>query len=151
MTGRWLVHEGSGARCPCPPGWSTSVVSSAAVAALEPARDGTFRANLVLTVLPNGGLSFAQWQAHSDRVLPLVLRDYELIDLQKCSVATVPGGRRLSRYRAVDGRMLMLHQWFCAPGGIGVTLTSTCEVPSYAVVDERVRDAVARLLVPGRR
>jgi len=119
------------------------------MAALGPAHDGDFHASLVLTVVPNGGLTFAQWQAHSDRLLPVRLRDYELVDLKKCRVAGVPGGQRLSRHRTVEGHLLLLHQWFCAPSGVGVTLSATCAISSYVEVEAHARDAAAGLHLPG--
>lgn len=125
MVQHWLVHPDSGVRCPRPEGWSTLGIRGAGVAAVEPAQSGAPRSSLVLTVVDNGGLTFAQWQARSDRVLPLVLRDYELIDLQKCRVGTADGGQRVARHLSVDGSLLVLRQWFCAVGGLGVTVSAT--------------------------
>ena len=147
---RWMHHEDSGARCSVPPGWSSLAIAGAGVAAVEPARGRRFQASLVLTVVDNGGLTFAQWQARTDRMLPLVLDDYELVDLRHCRFAGHPGGQRLSRHRAADGRLLMLHQWFCAPDGVGVTLTSTCDVPSYARIDALAHRCAARLQLAGQ-
>ncbi|MGB7448193.1 MAG: hypothetical protein WA892_03605 [Ornithinimicrobium sp.] len=149
MTGRWLVHGGSGTRCPRPSGWTTVEIADAA-AAREPARTGAFRASLVLTVLDNGGETFGRWQAGADRALPVALADYELVDLRRCTVAGRPGGQRVARHRARDGTMLMLHQWFCALDGAGTTLSATCDVRMYREMSEHAYAAAAGLLLPAR-
>lgn len=145
MTECRLVHARSGVSCPRPSGWATVQIDDVGVAARQPARAQAFRASLVLTVLDNAGLTFSQWQAGTDRLLPIALTDYELIDLRRCVVAGRSGGQRLARHRAPDDRVVVLHQWFCAVGGVGVTLSATCEVRSYREVSEHARVAAAGL------
>ena len=108
--------------------------------AVEPAdleqRD-RFRANLVLTCDALGGLTFRDWQVASDEVLPTMLQDYLLIDLERLEVDGRPGGRRLAHHVDHAARALTMEQWFVAGDDLGWTLTATVETWSYdGVADE---------------
>ncbi|MBL0749815.1 hypothetical protein [Nocardioides baculatus] len=108
-----------------------------AVQPLELERPDRFRANLVLTRDDLGGLTFRDWQVGSDEVLPTMLRDYLLLDLERIDVDGQPGGRRLAHHVDGKARALTMEQWFVADGDRGWTLTATVETWSYdALADE---------------
>lgn len=133
---RRLVHPGSGMSVPVPEGWETTTVpESDSAVAVEPG-EGTdgFRASLVLTVVDNGGLSFRDWQVATDEMLPRVLDDYLLLDLERRTVAGRPGGRRLASHLAAGGVTVTMEQWFALVGpgdSLGCTLTATVETRRY--------------------
>ena len=71
-----------------PQGWDKVArpPTGAVWTAVEPvdlARPDRFRANLVLTRDDLGGLTFRDWQVASDEVLPTMLQDYLLVDLER--------------------------------------------------------------------
>ena len=84
-----------------------------------------FRANLVLTVQPMGGLSFRDWQAGTDELLPRMLEDYVVVDLERLMIGGLPGGRRLAHHAGPRGEALTMEQWFAQFGEAGHTLTAT--------------------------
>jgi hypothetical protein len=90
-----------------------------------------FRANLVLTVVDNGGLSFRDWQAGTDELLPGVLTDYHLLDLERLPFAGHPGGRRLAHHVHDEAGPLTMEQWFTLVDGVGYTLTATVDTWRY--------------------
>ena len=90
-----------------------------------------FRANLVLTVHPTGGLRFRDWQAGTDELLPRMLDDYLVVDLEKLPVGGLPGGRRLAHHAGPRGEALTMEQWFVLVGDLGHTLTATVETWRY--------------------
>ncbi len=103
----------------------------------------------MLTVVNNGSLTFSQWQAGTDRLLPIMLDDYEVIDLEHLDVGCHPGGRRLARHRAPCGRPVVFNQWFTSIEGVGITLTGTADVPSFALLDPAFQRAAASLTIAG--
>jgi hypothetical protein len=94
-------------------------------------RPDRFRANVVLTATPVAGLSFRDWQAGTDELLPRTLDDYLPVDLEKLDVAGRPGGRRLAHHASPDGRALTMEQWFTLVDDVGHTLTATVETWRY--------------------
>jgi len=116
------------------------------VVALEPGRaDGGFRANLVLTVAENSGLSFRDWQSKTDQMLPLLLRDYSLVDLERLKVAGLPGGRRCARHLSSSGALVLTNQWFTCVGDVGITLSGTADVSSFGPLRTLFAQAAATL------
>jgi hypothetical protein len=97
----------------------------------DPAAPDRFRANLVLTVLSTGGLDFRDWQAGTEELLPRVLDDYLLVDLERIEVQGASGGRRLAHHTGPSGEALTMEQWFTLLDGIGHTLTATVETWRY--------------------
>lgn len=108
--------------------------------AVEPAdldRPDRFRANLVLTCDDLGGLTFRDWQVASDEVLPTLLQDYVLVDLERLELDGRAGGRRLTHHVDQAARALTMEQWFVADEDRGWTLTATVETWSYdALADD---------------
>ncbi len=132
-----------------PQSWLSVPWGAEGVVAIEPARaDGGFRANLVLTVTGNGGVSFRNWQAKTDRILPLLLRDYALVDLARLVVAGHPGGRRCARHVAPSGTLVLTNQWFTAVGDLGVTLSGTADISSFGILATLFAQAAATLTIP---
>lgn len=132
-----------------PRSWCSALWGNEAVVALEPDRtDGGFRANLVLTVVENGGLSFRDWQAKTDQMLPLLLRDYSLVDLERLAVTGHPGGRRRARHVAPSGALVLTNQWFTAVGDLGITLSATADVSSFGALRTLFAQAAATLTIP---
>lgn len=97
----------------------------------EPAAPQRFRANLVLTAVPTGGLDFREWQRGTDELLPQVLDDFLLVDLERIDVVGRPGGRRLAHHAGPQGEALTMEQWFTLVDGVGHTLTATVETWRY--------------------
>lgn len=157
-----LEHAGTGARLSVPTGWEVfsggpGEVAHAVGAALEPPREGAeaaapaaaFRANLVLAVVPTR-LDFRQWQVNTDLLLPQVLHDYLLLDLERLPVAGLPGGRRLARHVSPEGVDLTMEQWFVLVDGAGITVTATVDSWRYdAVTDELTAHALSLALPAG--
>ena len=138
-----------------PQGWDKVArpPTGAVWTAVEPvdlARPDRFRANLVLTRDDLGGLTFRDWQVASDEVLPTMLQDYLLVDLERLDVDGRPGGRRLAHHVDQAARALTMEQWFVADGDRGWTLTATVETWSYdALADELTEVAAAWRPVTG--
>jgi hypothetical protein len=97
----------------------------------DAARPAAFRANIVLTAVPLGGLGFPDWQAGTDEVLQRVLVDYLVVDLEKLTFAGRPAGRRLAHHASPAGEALTMEQWFIAGDDLGHTLTATVETWRY--------------------
>jgi len=102
-----------------------------AVEPIDLERPDRFRANLVLTCDDLGGGTFRDWQVASDGVLPAMLRDYLLLDLERLEVDGLLGGRRLAHHVDQAARALTIEQWFVADDDRGWTLTATVETWSY--------------------
>ena len=136
-----------------PAGWEVVADSSGQTALVarepaDPARPDRFRANLVATAVPVGGLSFRDWQAGTDELLPRVLDDYLLVDLQKAFLDDRPAGRRLAHHAGPGGEALTMEQWFTLVDGVGHTLTATIETWHYDELADRCAE-VARTWRPG--
>jgi hypothetical protein len=91
----------------------------------DPADPGRFLANVVLTAVGTGGLGFRDWQVGTDELLPRVLDDYLLVDLERLVIGGVAGGRRLAHHVGPGGETLTMEQWFVLVDGVGHTLTAT--------------------------
>lgn len=119
-----------------PPGWDKVArpLPGTVWTAIEPAdldRADRFRANLVLTCDALGGLTFRDWQVASDEVLPTMLQDYVLVDLERLELDGRTGGRRLAHHVDQAARALTMEQWFVADDDLGWTLTATVETWFY--------------------
>ncbi|GAA4364204.1 hypothetical protein [Nocardioides caricicola] len=127
-----------------PDGWE--VVTEPAVGtrlvAAEPEHGG-FRANLVVTSVACGGLSFSEWQAGTDVVLGRTLDRYLVIDLERVAVAGHPGGRRLAHHVGPTGEALTMEQWFTAVDDVGHTLTATVPTSRYLDLSDTMGRAAA--------
>jgi hypothetical protein len=124
------------ARFTPPPGWELADdrpagVDSVAVEPVDPDHPGRFRSNLVLTSSTTGGLSFSDWQNGTDELLPRMLDDYVLVDLERLDVDGTPGGRRLACHAGPGGQALTMEQWFTQLDDVGYTLTATVETDRY--------------------
>lgn len=132
-----------------PSGWDKVARSRPGTvwAAVEPVdldRPDAFRANLVLTCDALGGLTFRDWQVASDEVLPTMLDDFVLVDLERIELDGRPGGRRLAHHVDQAARALTMEQWFVADDDLGWTLTATVETWSYdALADDLAAVAAA--------
>lgn len=102
-----------------------------------------FRANLVLTLDALGGLTFRDWQVGSDEILPRMLQDYLLVDLERLEVDGHPGGRRLAHHVDRAARALTMEQWFVADDDRGWTLTATVETWSYDELADELAEVAA--------
>lgn len=144
-----ILVLGSGPRSACvplPDGWE--ILPDAApgtVVAVEPTGSGGFRSNLVLSAADNGDLSFRDWQVSTDRMLPQMLTDYLLLDLERCQVAGRPGGRRLAHHVSPEGVAVTMEQWFTAVEGVGWTLTATVDSFRYDEQADLLAKAAADL------
>ncbi len=119
-----------------PVGWEVldDPTGETVLVAREPAdeaRPDRFRANLVVTAVTVGGMSFRDWQAGTDELLPRVLADYLPVDLEKVDVGSHPGGRRLAHHASPNGEALTMEQWFVLVDDVGHTLTATTETWRY--------------------
>ncbi len=113
-----------------------------------PGTPDPFLANLVLTEVSSGGLDFRDWQAGTDELLPRVLDDYLLVDLERLEVGGRPGGRRLAHHAGPNGEALTMEQWFTLVDGIGHTLTATIDTWRYDELADLCA-SVARSWRPG--
>lgn len=139
-----LEVAGRSARVPLPPGWREQAdVAPGTAVGVESAKTaaGGFASNLVLTGADNRDVSFRDWQVATDQMLPRMLTDYLLLDLERCEVAGHPGGRRLAHHLTPDGVAVTMEQWFADADGVGWTLTATVDSFRY---DEQA-DLLARV------
>lgn len=146
-----VEHPGSGARMSVPEEWEVlTAEDSDTVIALEPSAvgDEVFRANLVLSVVGNDGMSFRDWQTATDEVLPAMLQDYLLLDLEKRPVAGLAGGRRLAHHVSPEGVALTMEQWFTVVDGVGFTLTATVDSWRYDQWADELAALAERLQLP---
>ena len=149
---REVADPGTGFRCSVPADWEVLVDPSEGVALIirEPEAPGRdFRANLVLTVVDNGGLSFRDWQAGTDELLPQVLHDYQLLDLERLRFAGHPGGRRLVHHLHEQAGPLTMEQWFTQVDGVGYTLTATVDTWRYDELADGFAAVAATARFPG--
>lgn len=107
----------------------------------EPRAPDRFRANLVVTEVSTGGLGFRDWQVGTDELLPRILDDYVLVDLERLEIDGRPAGRRLAHHAGPAGEALTMEQWFTLVEGIGHTLTATVETWRY----DELADACAQV------
>lgn len=142
------VRHATGVAFEAPDGWEVLDGGPETVIALEPDDGRGFRANLVLTVVDNDGLSFRDWQAATDVMLPETLPDYLVLDLERRDVAGLPGGRRLAHHLAQNGDALVMEQWFTVWDGRGCTLTATVDVLRYAAAADTFEGCADTLLLP---
>ncbi|MGH8868435.1 MAG: hypothetical protein ACRDYU_10610 [Actinomycetes bacterium] len=149
-----VEHLAGGASLPVPDGWEVlrNPEDGVAMVAVEPPRtaDGVdlFRANLVLTDVPTGGLGFRDWQKGTDELLPRVLHDYLLLDLERRRVGGHEGGRRLAHHVSADGVSLTMEQWFACVAGVGFTLTATVDTWRYDEVADFLSAVADGLTLP---
>ena len=130
-----LRSPGAGAEVTLPDGWEILPDQPPGTAAArEPVADEGFRANLVLTRADNAEIDFRDWQVATDELLPRMLNDYLLLDLERCEVAGRPGGRRLAHHVTPDGVAVTMEQWFTSADGVGHTLTATIDSWRYDAV-----------------
>lgn len=149
-----VEHRRTGSTFEAPEGWE--VVSppqpggeSLMVIAIEPEhRDGGFRANLVLTAVPNAGVSYEDWQGASEALLAEQLSDYLLLDRAETVGGAQPRGRRLAHHVAENGDALVMHQWFTVQDDVGVTLTATVDALRFGAVAEELSACGESLDVP---
>lgn len=119
-----------------PAGWSflpepPAGVEAIAVEPPDPDDPKRFRSNLVLTVNPTGGLSFSDWQNGTDELLPRMLNELVIVDLERLEFSGRPAGRRLAHYTGPDRQALTMEQWFTQIDDVGHTLTATVETVRY--------------------
>ncbi|MGC1208798.1 MAG: hypothetical protein WA880_12665 [Ornithinimicrobium sp.] len=144
----WSISGCAGALFTHRADWSVGCANPTTCAALEPlALAGRFRANIVLTVVNNGSMTFGRWQARTDRLLPIMLDGYEVIDLERLAVCGRPGGRRMARHRAPCGLVVVFNQWFVSIDGVGITLTGTVDAPSFPLFNPAFERAAASLTI----
>lgn len=149
-------HEHTGAEFDVPDDWERVVPDDPAAArvsvvALEP-RDPddheAFRANWVLTALPNAGADLEQWQEASDALLAERLPEYVLLDFEYADVAQRRGVRRLAQYTGPRGEALVMEQWATAIDDVGLTLTATIDTLRYDVAADDLETMASTLDVP---
>lgn len=113
-----------------------------------------FRANLVLTTMLNAGLSFRDWQSGTDELLPQQLLGYQLLDLEKRSVAGLEGGRRLAQHvvdTAAGSVPVTLEQWFFLLDDIGHTLSASVDSVRYDTCADLFAEVADGLVVTDAR
>lgn len=125
---------------------AAATTADAADAASEDAE--RFRANLVATAVATGGMSFRDWQVGTEELLPRVLDDYLVVDLERLVIDDRPAGRRLAHHAGPAGEALTMEQWFTLVEGIGHTLTFTTETWRYDELAD-LAAAIARTWHPG--
>ena len=121
---------------PLPPGWEASrdpapgtrLVAREPLDGCEPSR---FRANVVITEVTTAGMSFSEWQTGTEELMPRLLTDYLVVDLERLEIDGQPGGRRLAHHCGPGGEALTMEQWFTQSQGMGHTLTFTVETWRY--------------------
>lgn len=149
-----LTHERTGTTFMAPDGWE--VVSpeepggaALVLAAVEPAgAEQQFRANLVLSAVPNAGVGYDDWQGASELLLGQQLRDYWLLDREELRAGERPLGRRLAHYTADNGDALVLEQWCAVVDDVGITLTATVDALRYPDVAAQIDECGASLRLP---
>lgn len=136
------------ARFTLPPGWKLADELPAGVDAVAVEPDDRehperFRSNLVVTTSTTGGLSFSDWQNGTDELLPRLLEDYLLVDLERLDVDGRPAGRRLAHHRGPGGQALTMEQWFTQIDDVGYTLTATVETVRYDTLADALATSAA--------
>jgi len=139
------------ASLPLPAGWQVLADAAPGTAVAVEVSDSSvgFTSNLVLSTADNAELSFRDWQVATDELLPGMLTDYLLLDLERCDVAGRPGGRRLAHHITPDGTAVTMEQWFTAVAGVGWTLTATVDSLRYDGLADLLARTAAGLLIAG--
>ncbi len=141
-------HSMAGCSVVVPAGWEVLAGQGGdRLVAVEPGPGLVFRANLVVTVIGNGALSFRDWQASTDRMLPRQLASYQLVDLERRLVGGHPGGRRLAAH-VVGATPVTMEQWFTQVGQVGFTLTCTVDSWRYDEMADLFAEVADGLVVP---
>ena len=146
-----VLHRAAGCDLPLPRNWELLPVETgaAAIAVEPPQSDATgFRANVVLTVVDNAGMSFRDWQVGTDELLPRQLDGYQLLDLERRGISGHPDGRRLAQH-VVDGvTPVTMEQWFAQVGTTGYTLTATVDSWRYDQFADLFAELADALVLP---
>jgi len=119
-----------------------------ALVAVEPDRPG-FRANLVVSRTPLDGLSFRDWQVGTDELFARSLHEYQVLDLERLTVAGRPGGRRLAHHVTSRRDAVVLEQWCVDVNGVGWALTATVDVERYDAVADLIAECAGSFELAG--
>jgi hypothetical protein len=131
-----------------PAGWQLAPdpptgVDAIAVEPADPQHPRRFHSNLVLTTTYTGGLSFSDWQNGTEELLPRMLDDYLVVDLEHLDGHGNPAGRRLAHHTGPGGQALTMEQWFTQINDVGYTLTATVETVRYDELADILATAAA--------
>jgi hypothetical protein len=125
-------------------------VDAIAVEPTDPQQPLRFHSNLVLTGSFTGGLCFSDWQNGTEELLPRMLDDYLLVDLEHLdgNGNGNPAGRRLAHHTGPGGQALTMEQWFTQIDDVGYTLTATVETVRYDELADILATAAASWTPP---
>lgn len=145
MTGVGDLSEHRHPRVPfavaLPTPWKITVDPRADVALLGIAPEADawgFRTNVVVTVDElDRGMTLRSWQGGANNLLPNVLVDYLLLDLEHVHVGDRAGVRRLAHHNA-GGRAVTMEQWATTATGRGYTLTVSVSTFAYPSLSDEL-------------
>jgi hypothetical protein len=126
-------HPAAGFSLPLPEAWErVDDAPGVALVAVQPDRDGWFRANVVVTIeklTPEATL--AERMTAADEVLEGVLHRYVQIDAEAVEVDGRPARRVLAHHTTEEGHAVTMEQWTLVENGCGYTLTASAATLDY--------------------
>jgi hypothetical protein len=122
------------------------VLAGVPFVAIAPSTPVPFRSSAVVTVGDVlEAMTFREWQAGTDEILPTSLQSYQLLDMEPVTVSGLKGVRRLAHHVTPDGVGVTMQQWAVLTEGHGVTLTVTVPTAELGALTEIV-DEIGRSL-----
>jgi len=126
-------HPAEGFVLPVPTEWQQVVDAQPGIplVAIEPERGPWFRANAVLTIEPlDPTLGLDAWQDRALQMLPQVLDEFLLVDLEDIELGGQPARRTLAHYAAQAGAVTA-ELWATVHESRGYTLTTSVGTLEY--------------------
>lgn len=120
-------HPTLGFTIPLPTAWERlENTAGAAVIAVEPAHDGWFRANVVVTAekLP-GDMGLPAWSDAAATLLPESLVRYWPIHAADVTLAGRPARHTVGHHTVEEKFAVTMTQWALVAGGLGYTVTGS--------------------------
>jgi hypothetical protein len=154
MNSRRYQHPTIGFTIALPAGWELiDDVPGVALIAMEPARDGWFRSNVVVTVEHLApGTELEQWAVAADGLLERALHRYLWLDDELVEIDGHRTRRTLSHHTMPENQAVTMEQWALVEGCSGYTLTASAGTIAYDVLADVFQEVAARFRAdPGYR
>jgi hypothetical protein len=146
MNTRSFQHPTVGFTIALPAGWElTDDVPGVALIAVEPARDGWFRSNVVVTVEHLAtGVALEQWASAADGLLERALNRLLWLDDELVEIDGRQARRTLSHHTLPENHAVTMEQWALVEACSGYTLTASAGTVDYDLLADVFEEIAGR-------